>query len=115
MTTIVDQKTQENLETRQADGILNLLKPPHVTSRDVVDDVCKVVGTRQVGHAGTLDPLATGVLLGTGQDYTVAILVAGACPLVAVAALIFLVRSGRTPDRDSGRSSMQTSWEVWWA
>lgn len=49
--------------------------------------------------AGALAPLATGVLLGTGQDYTVAILVAGACPLVAVAALVFLIRSGRTPDR----------------
>ena len=49
--------------------------------------------------ARALAPLATVVLLGTGQDYTVAILVAGACPLVAVAALVFLVRSGRTPDR----------------
>ena len=47
--------------------------------------------------AGALAPLATGVLLGTGQDYTVAILVAGACPLVAVGALVFLVRSGGTP------------------
>ncbi len=49
--------------------------------------------------AGALAPLATGVLLGTGQDYTLAILVAGACPLVAVGALVLLVRSGRTPGR----------------
>ena len=63
MTTIVDQNSPVTPETRPADGILNLLKPPHVTSRDVVNDVCRVVGTRQVGHAGTLDPLATGVLV----------------------------------------------------
>jgi ACS family D-galactonate transporter-like MFS transporter len=48
--------------------------------------------------AGALAPLATGYLLGDGQDYTVAILVAGACPLVAVAALILFVRSGRRTD-----------------
>ena len=42
---------------------LNLNKPAGVTSRDVVDMVCKAAGTKSVGHAGTLDPLATGVLV----------------------------------------------------
>ena len=46
-----------------ADGILNLDKPQGWTSHDVVDRVRAVVGQRRVGHAGTLDPLATGVLL----------------------------------------------------
>jgi tRNA pseudouridine55 synthase len=44
-------------------GILNLNKPTGVTSRRVVDRVQKLVRPAKVGHAGTLDPLATGVLL----------------------------------------------------
>ena len=44
-------------------GILNLDKPPGVTSHDVVDTVRRLAGQRKVGHAGTLDPMATGVLL----------------------------------------------------
>ncbi len=45
------------------DGILNLNKPRGPTSHDVVDRVRALTGIRRVGHAGTLDPLATGVLL----------------------------------------------------
>jgi tRNA pseudouridine55 synthase len=45
------------------DGILNLDKPRGPTSHDVVDRVRELTGIRRVGHAGTLDPLATGVLL----------------------------------------------------
>jgi len=44
-------------------GILNVDKPPGMTSHDVVDALRRVVGQRKVGHAGTLDPMATGVLL----------------------------------------------------
>jgi tRNA pseudouridine55 synthase len=44
-------------------GILNVDKPPGITSHDVVDVVRRISGQRQVGHAGTLDPMATGVLL----------------------------------------------------
>ncbi len=44
-------------------GILNLDKPPGMTSRDVVDRVVRLVRPAKVGHAGTLDPLATGVLV----------------------------------------------------
>jgi tRNA pseudouridine55 synthase len=44
-------------------GILNVDKPPGITSHDVVDAVRRISGQRQVGHAGTLDPMATGVLL----------------------------------------------------
>ncbi len=45
------------------DGILNLNKPAGLTSHDVVDRVRKLSRIRRVGHAGTLDPMATGVLL----------------------------------------------------
>jgi tRNA pseudouridine55 synthase len=49
-------------------GFLNINKPRGMTSRDVVNTVSKLLWTRKVGHAGTLDPLATGVLvLGVGQ------------------------------------------------
>jgi tRNA pseudouridine55 synthase len=44
-------------------GILNVDKPPGMTSHDVVDAVRRIAGQRKVGHAGTLDPMATGVLL----------------------------------------------------
>jgi tRNA pseudouridine55 synthase len=44
-------------------GLLNLHKPAGLSSRDVVDIVCRVARTRRVGHAGTLDPLASGVLI----------------------------------------------------
>ncbi len=43
--------------------ILNINKPVGITSHDVVDRVRKITGERRVGHAGTLDPLASGVLL----------------------------------------------------
>ncbi len=45
------------------EGILNLDKPRGRTSHDVVETVRELTGIRRVGHAGTLDPLATGVLL----------------------------------------------------
>lgn len=44
-------------------GILNVNKPAGMTSHDVVSVVRKISRERRVGHAGTLDPMATGVLL----------------------------------------------------
>ena len=46
-----------------ASGILVVDKPGGMTSHDVVGRVRRILGTRKVGHAGTLDPLATGVLV----------------------------------------------------
>ena len=43
-------------------GFLVVDKPPGLTSHDVVDEVRRRFGTRRVGHLGTLDPQATGVL-----------------------------------------------------
>jgi tRNA pseudouridine55 synthase len=44
-------------------GILNVAKPSGITSRQVVDRVARLVRPDKAGHAGTLDPLATGVLI----------------------------------------------------
>ena len=44
-------------------GVLNIHKPPAMTSRAVVDRVVRFVKPAKAGHAGTLDPLATGVLV----------------------------------------------------
>jgi tRNA pseudouridine55 synthase len=44
-------------------GILLVDKPGGITSHDVVSRVRKLAGTRKVGHAGTLDPMATGLLI----------------------------------------------------
>ncbi|HEY9900273.1 MAG TPA: tRNA pseudouridine(55) synthase TruB [Pantanalinema sp.] len=43
-------------------GLLNVLKPPGMTAHDVVAALRRRLGTKKVGHAGTLDPVATGVL-----------------------------------------------------
>src|SRR6478752_9006639 len=44
-------------------GLLNVDKPAGLTSRDVVNRVQRLVRPHKVGHAGTLDPLASGVLV----------------------------------------------------
>jgi len=46
-----------------ADGLVIVDKPAGMTSHDVVSRVRRLAGTRRVGHAGTLDPMATGVLV----------------------------------------------------
>lgn len=45
------------------DAVLNVRKPEGPTSHDVVDQVRRLFGQKRVGHAGTLDPMATGVLV----------------------------------------------------
>ena len=44
------------------DGIINVFKPPGLTSHDVVNRIRRIYGTRKAGHSGTLDPDAAGVL-----------------------------------------------------
>ena len=54
--------------TTTPEGLLLVDKPAGWTSHDVVARIRRVCGTRRVGHAGTLDPMATGVLvLGVGR------------------------------------------------
>ncbi len=45
------------------DGVLNINKPPHMTSHDVVLCVRRILKEKRIGHTGTLDPMATGVLV----------------------------------------------------
>ena len=45
------------------DGIILVNKPQGYTSHDVVNKLRKILGTKKVGHCGTLDPMATGLLV----------------------------------------------------
>src|SRR5438270_10965929 len=45
------------------DGLLVIDKPAGLTSHDVVNRVRRILGTKRVGHTGTLDPFATGVMV----------------------------------------------------
>src|SRR5207342_875949 len=54
--------------TRAPEGLLLVDKSSGMTSHDAVDVVRRSLGTRKVGHAGTLDPMATGLLvMGVGR------------------------------------------------
>ena len=44
------------------EGIFNVLKPPGMTSHDVVATLRKILNMKKIGHSGTLDPMAAGVL-----------------------------------------------------
>jgi tRNA pseudouridine55 synthase len=51
------------MSSTNSSGFLNIDKPLGMTSHDVVARVRRALNTKKVGHAGTLDPLATGVLI----------------------------------------------------
>lgn len=62
-----------------AQGVLLIDKPAGITSHDAVSRTRRWYGTRKVGHAGTLDPMATGLLvLGLGQGTKLLTYVVGA-------------------------------------
>lgn len=51
--------------------IFAILKPKGITSHDVIDKMREITGIKKIGHAGTLDPLASGVLvIGIGREAT---------------------------------------------
>jgi tRNA pseudouridine55 synthase len=52
------RKNEQNIH-----GVISVIKPKGITSRTVVDKVIQCTGTRKMGHTGTLDPLAVGVLV----------------------------------------------------
>ena len=61
------------------DGVLNLIKPPGMTSHDVVAVVRRTLGVKKVGHTGTLDPGVAGVLpICVGRATRLAEFIAGA-------------------------------------
>jgi tRNA pseudouridine55 synthase len=55
--------TKKKTQTDAVTGILLVSKPEGMTSHDVVDRVRRITSQRRVGHAGTLDPLAGGLLV----------------------------------------------------
>lgn len=61
----VEKKRTDSLETRNGpvQGLLLIDKPAGMTSHDVVQRVRRVYGERSIGHLGTLDPFATGLLI----------------------------------------------------
>src|SRR3989339_1744272 len=59
------------MTTSQLEGFLLINKPTDFTSHDVVNVIRKITGIRRTGHAGTLDPFATGLLIvGVGRGAT---------------------------------------------
>jgi len=51
-------------------GIIIVNKEKDCTSRDVINKLNKIFNTKKIGHTGTLDPIATGVLVCTIGKYT---------------------------------------------
>ncbi len=58
------------VENCKENGFLVVFKPSGCTSRDVVNRVSKILHTKKIGHTGTLDPFATGILILTIGKYT---------------------------------------------
>ncbi len=55
---------------KKTNGIILVNKPVNYTSRDVVNIISRNLGIKKVGHTGTLDPMATGVMLVLFGKYT---------------------------------------------
>lgn len=66
--TIINQILRDDLG--KVSGIFLIDKPVGITSHDVVDDVRRIFHTKAVGHAGTLDPFASGLLILLVGKYT---------------------------------------------
>ncbi len=59
------------METSNSIGFLLIDKPVDITSHDVIARLRRITGVKRIGHAGTLDPFATGLLLvGVGREAT---------------------------------------------
>src|ERR1700691_5259919 len=63
MTTYAATPAQGDVPLVPQSGLVLVAKSPGMTSHDVVARIRRLAGTRRVGHAGTLDPMATGVLV----------------------------------------------------
>lgn len=80
-------------------GLVIVDKPAGLTSHDVVGRLRRIVGTRKVGHAGTLDPMATGVLV-VGVDKATRLLHHLVLADKAYTATVRLGRSTSTDDAE---------------
>lgn len=90
------------------EGLAVIDKPAGWTSHDVVARIRRIAGTRRVGHAGTLDPMATGVLLvGIGRTTRLlGYLAAGSKSYAAT------VRLGQTTSTDDAEGEVTASRQV---
>jgi len=52
----------ERIRSGEMNGLINLLKPPGMTSHQAVNKIRRILGMKRIGHLGTLDPAAAGVL-----------------------------------------------------
>ncbi len=69
MSRVKQKKSNNKAITKE--GLWNVYKPKGVSSFEVVRDIKRMTGEKKVGHAGTLDPLAEGVLIvGVGREAT---------------------------------------------
>ena len=103
------------------DGVLVVDKPEGLTSHDVVADARRILGEKRIGHTGTLDPLATGVLplacgratrlvrflTASDKDYEATILFGVTTDTLDVTGEQ-TSRSGRAPSRDALVSVLRT-------
>ncbi|MBE3064682.1 MAG: tRNA pseudouridine(55) synthase TruB [Acidobacteria bacterium] len=101
------------------DGIILLNKPPAATSFEALGEVKRRLGTRKVGHAGTLDPFAEGLLIALAGAYTRLASVASALEKEYIASVRFgeatdtldpegkRVAEGPVPDGESLRSVLE--------
>lgn len=88
-----------------ADGVVVVDKPAGWTSHDVVARMRRIAGTRKVGHAGTLDPMATGVLVvGVGRATRLLTYVVGADK--EYLATVRLGETTTTEDAEGERTSL---------
>jgi tRNA pseudouridine55 synthase len=66
---VIDRDTIRILQDKSSDNLILIDKPAHWTSFDVVKKIRYLTRIKKVGHGGTLDPFATGLLiLGTGKE-----------------------------------------------
>jgi tRNA pseudouridine55 synthase len=87
------------------EGVLVVDKPAGMTSHDVVARVRRLTGVRRVGHAGTLDPMATGVLvIGVGKATRLLTFVVGADK-----EYLATIRLGESTDTDDAEGAV-VSW-----
>ena len=59
-----------NKAVKNMNGVILVNKNKNVTSRDIVNDLVHIFNTKKIGHTGTLDPIASGVLVCTIGKYT---------------------------------------------
>jgi tRNA pseudouridine55 synthase len=62
---------QDESDKPNTSGLMIINKPAGPTSHDIIDQLRKITGIKKIGHAGTLDPFASGVLIvGIGREAT---------------------------------------------